>query len=200
MNPRKPLTALALAAVALIGLAGPASACHPELAVSADCTSITVTATPWASDDATQRVNADVAVLIDGTVVAHGPLAPDQPLTVTAPATGLSHRVEVVAVAPWGPNGEHGDAGSTAAATVEVPQCDTVPWPPPTTTTVEVVEAELAAPTLVEQPAVVAAEVVERPATLAFTGVDSTGLAVGGVLLVAGGALMLVTARRRERE
>lgn len=199
MNPRKSLTALALATVALIGLAGPAAACHPELAVSADCTIITVTATPWASDNPDQRINRDVAVLIDGTEVARGALAPDRPLTVTAPATGLSHRVEVVAVAPWGPDGEHGDAGSTAAATVEVPQCDTVPWPP-STTTVEVVEAELAAPTLVEQPAVVAAEVVERPATLAFTGVDSTGLAVGGVLLVAGGVLMLVTARRRERE
>jgi len=198
MNPRKSLTALALATVALIGLAGPAAACHPELTVSADCTIITVTATPWASDNPDQRINRDVAVLIDGTEVARGALAPDRPLTVTAPATGLSHRVEVVAAAAWGPDGEWGDAGSTAAATVEVPQCDTVPWPP-TTTTVEVVEAEVIPPTAVDRPAVLG-ETVEAPTVLAFTGVNSVGLAIGGVMLLAGGVLMVVTARRKEEQ
>lgn len=196
MNPRKTLTAITIAGAAVVALAAPAAACHPELTVTADCTHVTATAIPWDGTDATQRVNSDVQVLIDGTVAARGPLSPDRPLTATIPATAGRHTVTVTAVAPWGPDGEHGDAGSSAAATVEVPQCDTVPWPP--TTMVEVVEAELVPPTVVEQPPVVAAEVVERPATLAFTGVDSTGLAVGGVLLVAGGALMLVTARRKE--
>jgi hypothetical protein len=57
------LLALAVAIVGLVGLAGPASAHHPEITGSIDCAgTVTFTATAWATNDPASRTNPDIRV------------------------------------------------------------------------------------------------------------------------------------------
>lgn len=202
---RKTLTIITVALAAVVAFAAPAAACHPELAVKADCTGITVTATSWQTDDATQRHNPDVRVLLDGTEAARSSFTAKAPSFVVAVRAAHGERVvRVVAVAAWGPDGEHGDAGSHVEQTVTVPYCGgeygpritaaprptiidapAVPVVVPVTT--EVVHAEVAASAVVLD---------AQPPVLAFTGRESWQTALAGLGLVVAGAGLVVATRR----
>lgn len=202
---RKTLTIIAVTLAAVVSFAAPAAACHPELAVKADCTGITITAAAWDTDDPTQRHNPDVRVLIDGAEVARGAFTAKAPsFVVSAKAQHGERVVRVVAVASWGPDGEHGDAGSHVEQTVTVPTCggeygpritaaprptivDAPAAPVVVPATTEVVHAEVAASSVVLE---------AQPPVLAFTGRSSWQTALAGLGLVVAGAGLVAATRR----
>src|SRR5207253_1683375 len=95
------------------------------------------------------------------------------------------------------------DTGGSAAGGKENRKggaaCFSVPAPPPTTTTsTETVHGAVAATTTTPIPPAVLGESFTK-SPLAFTGADSARLvAIAGVLMVTGGLLLLVRARREE--
>jgi hypothetical protein len=189
------------AAAALLAMAGPASAHHPTVSATATCTEVTVTATSWQTDDPARMVNLDVRVLVDDEQVAAGEFteANGHRFVVKTPATAGQHTVRVVARAPWGPSGEFGSAFEARAAVVSVPVCPeyaprpTTPVRPPV---VEIVQADIGTPNVVERtPVVVAGEQLEQPVRLAITGVATWQKVLAGVGLVVAGLGAVLAAK-----
>jgi hypothetical protein len=205
---KKTIITVAMSAAALVGFAAPASAHHPELAATATCTEITVTAESWQSYDPARMVNLDVRVLVDDAQVGAGKFteANGYRFVVKVPAKAGEYTVRVVARAPWGPAGEFGSAFEARQAKVVVPVCPELAAPlpkleRPVPIVETVVEAVVGTPTVVERapvPAVVAGEVLEQPVTLAFTGIAmwQKVLAAVGALVVGAGALLAAKAVR----
>lgn len=125
---KKILTAALAATAAVLALAAPASAHHPEITAQAYCETtgdvqIIATVTPWLTDEADRRINADIAVT-DGTVTRHGAFtAPYLVFDAHFPAErGATVTITATAVAPFGPAGEYGSAGEARSVTVTAPE------------------------------------------------------------------------------
>jgi LPXTG-motif cell wall-anchored protein len=175
----------------------------------------------WGTD---HRVNNNIRIDVDGPGVdltASGAFAaPDYSFTVgfdVPVAAGTTLTVRATSVGPWGPNGEYGSTGEYRETTVTVePPCEeggtTTTTAPPTTTvapgggsTSVPPTPTTATPTTI--PTDVGGIVEIRPQVpdsgdnadqLAFTGTDSTNLLLAGVGLLAAGAGLVLSARRRE--
>lgn len=118
-----------------------ADAHHPEVTASAVCADgqsiVTIRATSWETDEAPRRHNNDVVVTFDAVVVGRGVFVPSNQYSFEIPyrtaTDGATHTVRAAAVAPFGPQGEFGDAGSFRETTVTTPS-NCSPAAAPTTT------------------------------------------------------------------
>jgi hypothetical protein len=197
---KKTIITIALSAATLAGFAAPASAHHPELAVTATCTEITVTAESWRTDDPARMTNDDVRVLVDDKQVGAGKFteANGHRFVVKAPAKAGEYTVRVVARAAWGPAGEFGSAFEASEAKVVVPVCPELAAPlpkleRPAPIAETVVEAVVGTPTVLER-----APAVVRDEVLAFTGIAvwQKALAGAGIVVAGFGALLAAKAVR----
>lgn len=125
---KKILTAALASTAAVLALAAPASAHHPEITAQAYCETtgavqIIATVTPWLTDEADRRINPDIAVT-DGTVTRHGAFtAPYLVFDAHFPAQrGATVTITATAVAPFGPAGEYGSAGEARSVTITTPE------------------------------------------------------------------------------
>lgn len=198
MKTTKFIASTFIAAAAFVAMAGPASAHHPELAATATCTEITVTAEAWTTDETDRRHNNDVRVLIDDKQVGAGSFTADNGyrFVVKAPTTAGEHTVRVVARAEWGEAENLGSAFEASETTVSVPPCPEYAPALPKLERPPVIEQ--APPTTIVEATIGTAVVVERepaPAVLAFTGTADVALKVlfGAGMIVAGWGLIQIT-------
>jgi hypothetical protein len=222
-------------AVALAWHQSPASAHHPEVVAENACVegvpSIEVTATAWETDLGDERrINKDIRIDATGPNTSESVsgvfVSPDYEARVVFEvpnAIGDTVIVRATAVAPWGPNGEFGFAGTWRETWVTVadvcPPLDGtfgneerpgVSTPPPVneappSAPSPITDGEGAVtPTSVE---VMGASVIRVPAQvsdaengprqLAFTGDHTATMAAAGIVALATGASMLAWDRRR---
>lgn len=205
-TPFKALTAAAAGAAALLAVAAPASACHPEITATAACVdgawTVTADVTAWVSDIPAQRVNGDVSVrIIHNTVTlmaAGGELAVanGHRFRVEFPSLAEStYLVEATAVGAWGDGTPGGESRRvTVEARGDCPMPATATTAPATTAAPEVATVAVVAPAPDPE------EPIEAPEVLAFTGAASgitAGVAVAFGLI---GLAMNYAARVSERE
>jgi hypothetical protein len=191
-----------------------ASAHHPDVVATNVCVngtpSIQVTASAWVTDwGDDHRVNHNVRIDVTGNGVnltGSGAFAgPSYAFTRTfavAGAEGKTLTVRATAVVPWGPNEEFGSAGTFSETTVTVAN----PCPVSTTTTTTTPPSTTAAPTTTvpteveaateTPPGDAGASVATQP-NLAFTGSNTGPALLLGVLLLAGGIVLVRVGRRR---
>jgi hypothetical protein len=174
------ILALCLAAIPRVALAH-----FPEVEGTEDCTGkVSYTARAWNGPDDASRTNPDIGVYVDGTLVQHGAFTPENDFTfsgsVQLDAPKTVH-VKVVALAPWGSGRP---AGASREITVRAPSdCET-------TTTTTVSPPTTAPPSSVAPSTTIADQ-------LPFTGSSTVPMIVVGLLLVAAGALAMISGRRR---
>ena len=137
-RPQRPLRAALAVAVLGTGLASFvafADAQDPTITGSAECSAtpgyvdVSWTSTAWVTGDANHRVNKSISIrLWDGKTfgeIAHGAYLPSNKFTIigdiTVPNTGEPVRVQAVAEAKWGPNGEYPFDRTTDEVAIAVP-------------------------------------------------------------------------------
>jgi hypothetical protein len=210
----------------------PASAHHPEVVAENVCVegvpSIAVTATAWETDLGDERrINTDVRIEATGPHTSKSVqgvfVSPDYEAQVVfevPDAIGDTLIVRATAIAPWGPNGEFGFAGTWRETWVTV--ADVCPPPdgtygneerPAVTTAPPVPDAPPSGPAPIPGPPtpppveVRGATIIRVPAQvpndelgarqLAFTG-DHTAVLAGTAMIALGaGASLLLWSRRR---
>lgn len=165
-----------LPAAGLLAISQLADAHYPTIEATAVCVDteaqITIKVTSWQTDENAHRQNANISVSWDGVPVASGSFTPANgyafTVAVMAPADGAAHTIVATAVAPFGPSGEFGFAGTTNETTVTLPKsCAPVPTtaPPttaPPTTTVQQVVTEVLGTTVTRADVATPVEVLPR--------------------------------------
>ena len=132
-----------------------ADAHYPDISAATACVDtkaqVTIEVTSWTeTNEPLLRVDRDISVTWDSQLVGRGEFTPANnyhfTVVLTVPADGTTHVATATAVAPFGPNGEYGFAGTFRQVSVTLPvTCrpatttaspTTTVAPPPTTTTV----------------------------------------------------------------
>lgn len=145
-----------------------ADAHFPGVEVTVECVDVRATlrvlVVSWNTDEPDRRYNDRVRVDIDGTPIGEGQFLPSNEfaftLTTTLPADGRTVTVRATAVNDFGPNHEHGFAGTFRETRATLPEsCVPATTATTTTTTTTTTRPAVAPNTTAAPPAV-----VERPA------------------------------------
>jgi hypothetical protein len=163
----------------------------PEVEGTEDCGgTVNYTVRAWNGPTPVSRTNPDIGVYVDGQLVQHGAFTPENNFTFTgsvkldAPKTV---HVKAVALAPWASGTKPGGSRET---TVRAPtDCET-------TTTTSVAPATTAPPTT-QPPSSAVAPSTTVAGKLPFTGSSTVPMLVVGLLLVATGAAVVISGKRR---
>lgn len=191
------IASTSIAAATLIAVATPAFSHHPDVSAKAECVNgafnITVDVEAWDTPEADRRHNNGISVQLmqnNRVLVAFGgKFTADNDYrfsgTFTSHPAG-TYQVRAISTRPWGQNEDLGSQLESRTVTVTTPdvpcggEYNQRPLPTIATPVVEVVaEPEIGTPQVIERQ--VAAEVVEAPVTLAFTGVPVWGKVLAGI-------------------
>ncbi len=174
-----------LPAAGLLACTQLADAHYPDISATAACldtrAQVTIEVTSWTeTNEPLLRVDRDITVTWDSQLVGRGEFTPANnyhfTVVLTVPADGSTHVATATAVAPFGPNGEYGFAGSFRQVSVTLPvTClpattttaspTTTVAPPPTTTVAPPPTTTVAPPPTTTGPQTeVLGETVTRPA------------------------------------
>jgi hypothetical protein len=177
--------ALCIAAIPRIAFAH-----FPEVQGTEDCNGhLSYTVTAWNGPTPESRTNPDIGVEVNGQLVQHGAFSAANNYQFTGSVelgSPQTAHIKATALAPWG-NGVA--PGQSRSATVKAPtNCETTTTTEAPTTTV--------APTTAP-PASVAPSTTVAGGALPFTGKSAVPMLVVGLILVAGGAVFVISGRRR---
>jgi hypothetical protein len=183
--------ALCIAAIPRVAFAH-----FPEVQGTEDCNGhLSYTVTAWNGPTPESRTNPDIGVTVNGKEVQHGAFSPANNFSFTGSVelgTPQTAHITVTALAPWASGVAPGQSRS---ATVKAPSgCETTTTTE-TTTPTTVAPSSSVAPTTAPPTTVAPSSTVGG--TLPFTGRSVVPMLIVGLILVAGGAVFVVSGRRR---